>query len=177
MSLERAAHTLSRDLMESSMQLFDQWVMREALERMWKHFFEEHKEMFRIKRITDKIKVGPLKIYGRVLCRVDLLQGKLPTPSEIAQKSYLAVMEGKALDQCGEYISEVCSHFIEAVYQMQPSSTDWAAEYTKIRLAGYAKRLFRSKRSRNIQFILALPIMRETQRQFHAALSERYVMQ
>lgn len=176
MSLERAAHTLSRDLMESSMQLFDQWVMREALERMWKHFFEEHKEMFRIKRITDKIKVGSLKIYGRVLCRVDLLQGKLPTPSEIAQKSYLAVMAGKALDQCGEYISEVCSHFIEAVYQMQPSSTDWAAEYTKTALQAMQSGFSGVALPEYTVYTGIADNARDAEA-IHAALGERYVMQ
>ena len=120
--------------MESSMQLFDQWVMREDLERMWKHFFEEHREMFVWKTIADKIIIGPLRIYGRVLCRIQSLNGRWPPPSEIARESTLFVISEGAPDIHNKYLGQLHTHLLEAVYQMQPCSADWTAEYTKTAL-------------------------------------------
>ena len=176
MALERAAHTLSRDLMESSMQLFDQWVTKEDTEHMWQYFFEEHREMFVWKTIADKIIIGPLRIYGRVLCRIQSLNGRWPPPSEIARESTLFVISEGAPDIHNKYLGQLHTHLLEAVYQMQPCSADSTVEYTKTALqamqSGFTGVVLPeytvyheiADNARNAEAI-------------HAALVERYLMQ
>lgn len=176
MALERAAYKLSRDLMESSMQLFDRWVTKEDTEHMWQYFFEEHREMFVWKTIADKIIIGPLRIYGRVLCRIPSLNGRWPPPSEIARESTLFVISEGAPDIHNKYLGQLHTHLLEAVYQMQPCSADWTAEYTKTALQAMQSGFSGVALPEYTVYTGIADNARDTEA-IHAALVERYLMQ
>lgn len=133
MALERCAYSLSRSLMEQFMQIFDKWSGEQNLENLWTLFFEEHKETFVWNTIADKIRFGPVQIYGRILCKIDLPATQLPAPKEAARCG-MVLLGGENADSYAEYAAELKQHDVLAMYRLQTPNGDWSTGCTKAAL-------------------------------------------
>ena len=133
MALERCAYSLSRSLMEQFIQILDGWLGEQDLENLWTMFFEEHKEAFVWNTIADKIRFGPVQMYGRILCKIDLPATQLPAPKEAA-KCGMVLLGGENADSYAEYAAELKQHDVLAMYRLQTHNGDWSEEGTKAAL-------------------------------------------
>ena len=133
MALERCAYSLSRSLMEQFIQILDGWLGEQDLENLWTMFFEEHKEAFVWNTIADKIRFGPVQMYGRILCKIDLPATQLPAPKEAA-KCGMVLLGGENADSYAEYAAELKQHDVLAMYRLQTPNGDWSEEGTKAAL-------------------------------------------
>lgn len=133
MALERCAYSLSRSLMEQFMQIFDKWLGEQDLENLWTVFFEEHKETFIWNTIADKIRFGPVQIYGRILGQIDLPAAQLPAPKEAARCG-MVLLGGENADRYAEYAAELKQHDVLAMYRLKTPDKDWSEEGTKAAL-------------------------------------------
>lgn len=133
MALERCAYSLSRSLMEQFMQIFDKWSGEQNLENLWTVFFEEHKETFVWNTIADKIRFGPVQMYGRILCKIDLPATQLPAPKEAARCG-MVLLGGENADSYAEYAAELKQHDVLAMYRLQTPNGDWSTGCTKAAL-------------------------------------------
>lgn len=133
MALERCAYSLSRSLMEQFIQILDGWLGEQYLENLWTMFFEEHKEAFVWNTIADKIRFGPVQMYGCILCKIDLPATQLPAPKEAARCG-MVLLGGENADSYEEYIAELEQNYILAMYRLQTPDEDWSKEGTKAAL-------------------------------------------
>lgn len=133
MALERCAYSLSRSLMEQFMQIFDKWSGEQDPENLWTVFFEEHKETFVWNTIADKIRFGPVEIYGRILGQIDLPAAQLPAPKEAARCG-MVLLGGENADSYAEYAAELKQHDVLAMYRLQTPNGDWSTGCTKAAL-------------------------------------------
>lgn len=134
MALERCAYSLSRSLMKQFMQMFDKWLGKQDLENLWTVFFEEHKEAFVWNTIADKIRFGPVQMYGRILGQIDLPAAQLPAPQEAAKNCGMVLLGGENADSYAEYIAELEQNYVLAMYRLQTPDKDWSEEGTKAAL-------------------------------------------
>lgn len=134
MALERRAYSLSRSLMERFMQIFDKWSGEQDLENLWTVFFEEHKEAFVWNTIADKIRFGPVQMYGRILGKIDLLAAQLPAPQEVAKDCGMVLLGGENADSYAAYITELEQNYVLAMYRLKTPDKDWSEEGTKAAL-------------------------------------------
>lgn len=134
MALERCAYSLSRSLMKQFMQIFDKWSGEQDLENLWTVFFEEHKETFIWNTIADKIRFGPVQIYGRILGQIDLPAAQLPAPQEVARDCGMVLLGGENADSYAEYIAELEQNHVLAMYRLKTPDKDWSEEGTKAAL-------------------------------------------
>ena len=134
MALERCAYSLSRSLMKQFMQMFDKWLGKQDLENLWTVFFEEHKEAFVWNTIADKIRFGPVQMYGRILGQIDLPAAQLPAPQEAAKNCGMVLLGGENTDSYAEYIAELEQNYVLAMYRLQTPDKDWSEEGTKAAL-------------------------------------------
>ena len=134
MALERCAYSLSRSLMEQFMQIFDKWIGEQDLENLWTVFFEEHKETFIWNTIADKIRFGPVQIYGRILGQIDLPAAQLPAPQEVARDCGMVLLGGENADSYAEYTAELEQNHVLAMYRLKTPDKDWPEEGTKAAL-------------------------------------------
>lgn len=134
MALERCAYSLSRSLMKRFMQIFDKWSGEQNLENLWTVFFEEHKETFVWNTIADKIRFGPVQIYGRILGQIDLPAAQLPAPQEVAKNCGMVLLGGENADSYAEYIAELEPNHVLAMYRLKTPDKDWSEEGTKAAL-------------------------------------------
>ena len=134
MALERCAYSLSRSLMEQFMQIFDKWSGEQNLENLWTMFFEEHKEAFVWNTIADKIRFGPVQMYGRILGQIDLPATQLPAPQEVAKDCGMVLLGGENADSYAEYIAELEQNHVLAMYRLKTSDGDWSEKGTKAAL-------------------------------------------
>ena len=133
MALERCAYSLSRSLMEQFIQILDGWLGEQDLENLWTMFFEEHKEAFVWNTIADKIRFGPVQMYGRILCKIDLPATQLPAPKEAARCG-MVLLGGENADSYAEYAAELKQHDVLAMYRLQTPNGDWSTGCTKAAL-------------------------------------------
>ena len=133
MALERCAYSLSRSLMEQFIQILDGWLGEQDLENLWTMFFEEHKEAFVWNTIADKIRFGPVQMYGRILCKIDLPATQLPAPKEAARCG-MVLLGGENADRYAEYAAELKQHDVLAMYRLQTPNGDWSTGCTKAAL-------------------------------------------
>ena len=133
MALERCAYSLSRSLMEQFIQILDGWLGEQDLENLWIMFFEEHKEAFVWNTIADKIRFGPVQMYGRILCKIDLPATQLPAPKEAARCG-MVLLSGENADSYAEYAAELKQHDVLAMYRLQTPNGDWSTGCTKAAL-------------------------------------------
>lgn len=133
MALERCAYSLSRSLMEQFIQILDGWLGEQDLENLWTMFFEEHKEAFVWNTIADKIRFGPVQMYGRILCKIDLPATQLPAPKEAARCG-MVLLSGENADSYAEYAAELKQHDVLAMYRLQTPNGDWSTGCTKAAL-------------------------------------------
>lgn len=133
MALERCAYSLSCSLMKQFMQMFDKWLGKQDLEKLWTVFFEEHKEAFLWNTIEDKIRFGPVQMYGRILCKIDLPATQLPAPKEAARCG-MVLLGGENADSYAEYAAELKQHDVLAMYRLQTPNGDWSTGCTKAAL-------------------------------------------
>lgn len=133
MALERCAYSLSRSLMEQFIQILDGWLGEQDLENLWTMFFEEHKEAFVWNTIADKIRFGPVQMYGRILCKIDLPATQLPAPKEAARCG-MVLLGGENADSYAEYVAELKQHDVLAMYRLQTPNGDWSTGCTKAAL-------------------------------------------
>ena len=133
MALERCAYSLSRSLMEQFIQILDGWLGEQDLENLWTMFFEEHKEAFVWNTIADKIRFGPVQMYGRILCKIDLPATQLPAPKEAARCG-MVLLGGENADRYAEYAAELKQHDVLAMYRLQTRNGDWSTGCTKAAL-------------------------------------------
>ena len=134
MALERCAYSLSRSLMKQFMQIFDKWSGEQDLENLWTVFFEEHKETFIWNTIADKIRFGPVQIYGRILGQIDLPAAQLPAPQEVVKNCGMVLLGGENADSYAEYIAELEPNHVLAMYRLKTPDKDWSEEGTKAAL-------------------------------------------
>lgn len=134
MALERCAYSLSRSLMKRFMQIFDKWLGKQDLEKLWTVFFEEHKEAFIWNTIADKIRFGPVQMYGRILGQIDLPAAQLPAPKEAAKNCGMVLLGGENVDSYAEYIAELEQNYVLAMYRLKTPDEDWSEEGTKAAL-------------------------------------------
>ena len=134
MALERCAYSLSRSLMKQFMQIFDKWSGEQDLENLWTVFFEEHKETFIWNTIADKIRFGPVQIYGRILGQIDLPAAQLPAPQEVARDCGMVLLGGENADSYAEYTAELEQNHVLAMYRLKTPDKDWPEEGTKAAL-------------------------------------------
>lgn len=133
MALERCAYSLSRSLMEQFIQILDGWLGEQDLENLWTVFFEEHKEAFVWNTIADKIRFGPVQMYGRILCKIDLPATQLSAPKEAARCG-MVLLGGENADSYAEYAAELKQHDVLAMYRLQTPNGDWSTGCTKAAL-------------------------------------------
>ena len=133
MALERCAYSLSRSLMEQFIQILDGWLGEQDLENLWTMFFEEHKEAFVWNTIADKIRFGPVQMYGRILGQIDLPAAQLPAPKEAARCG-MVLLGGENADSYAEYAAELKQHDVLAMYRLKTPDKDWSEEGTKAAL-------------------------------------------
>ena len=133
MALERCAYSLSRSLMEQFIQILDGWLGEQDLENLWTRFFEEHKEAFVWNTIADKIRFGPVQMYGRILCKIDLPATQLPAPKEAARCG-MVLLGGENADSYAEYAAELKQHDVLAMYRLQTPNGEWSTGCTKAAL-------------------------------------------
>ena len=133
MALERCAYSLSRSLMEQFIQILDGWLGEQDLENLWTMFFEEHKKAFVWNTIADKIRFGPVQMYGRILCKIDLPATQLPAPKEAARCG-MVLLGGENADSYAEYAAELKQHDVLAMYRLQTPNGDWSTGCTKAAL-------------------------------------------
>ena len=133
MALERCAYSLSRSLMKQFMQMFDKWLGKQDLEKLWTVFFEEHKEAFLWNTIADKVRFGPVQMYGRILGQIDLPAAQLPAPKEAARCG-MVLLGGENADSYAEYAAELKQHDVLAMYRLQTPNGDWSTGCTKAAL-------------------------------------------
>lgn len=134
MALKRCAYSLSRSLMEQFIQILDGWLGEQDLENLWTMFFEEHKETFLWNTIADKIRFGPVQMYGRILGQIDLLAAQLTAPKEVAKNCGMVLLGGENADSYAEYIAELEQNYVLAMYRLQTPDKDWSEEGTKAAL-------------------------------------------
>ena len=134
MALERCAYSLSRSLMKEFMQISDKWSGEQDLENLWTVFFEEHKETFIWNTIADKIRFGPVQIYGRILGQIDLPAAQLPAPQEVARDCGMVLLGGENADSHAAYIAELEQNHVLAMYRLKTLDKDWSEESTKAAL-------------------------------------------
>ena len=134
MALERCAYSLSRSLMEQFIQILDGWLGEQDLENLWTMFFEEHKEAFVWNTIADKIRFGPVQMYGRILGQIDLPAAQLPAPQEVARDCGMVLLGGENADSHAAYIAELEQNHVLAMYRLQTPDKDWSEESTKAAL-------------------------------------------
>ena len=133
MALERCAYSLSRSLMEQFIQILDGWLGEQDLENLWTMFFKEHKEAFVWNTIADKIRFGPVQMYGRILGQIDLPAAQLPAPKEAARCG-MVLLGGENADSYAEYAAELKQHDVLAMYRLKTPDKDWSEEGTKAAL-------------------------------------------
>lgn len=134
MAMERCAYSLSRSLMKQFMQIFDKWLGEQDLENLWTVFFEEHKGAFVWNTIADKIRFGPVQIYGRILGQIDLPAAQLPASQEVARDCGMVLLGGENADSYAEYIAELEQNHVLAMYRLKTSDGDWSEKGTKAAL-------------------------------------------
>ena len=134
MALERCAYSLSRSLMKQFMQIFDKWLGKQDLEKLWTVFFEEHREAFVWNTIADKIRFGSVQICGRILGQIDLPSSQLPAPQEVAKDCGMVLLGGENADSYAEYIAELEQNHVLAMYRLKTSDGDWSEKGTKAAL-------------------------------------------
>ena len=134
MALERCAYSLSRSLMEQFIQILDGWLGEQDLENLWTMFFEEHKEAFVWNTIADKIRFGPVQMYGRILGQIDLPAAQLPAPQEVARDCGMVLLGGENADSHAAYIAELEQNHVLAMYRLKTLDKDWSEESTKAAL-------------------------------------------
>ena len=134
MALERCAYSLSRSLMKQFMQMFDKWLGKQDLEKLWTVFFEEHKEAFLWNTIADKIRFGPVQMYGRILGQIDLPAAQLPAPQEVARDCGMVLLGGENADSHAAYIAELEQNHVLAMYRLKTLDKDWSEESSKAAL-------------------------------------------
>lgn len=131
MALERCAYSLSRSLMEQFIQILDGWLGEQDLENLWTMFFEEHKEAFVWNTIADKIRFGPVQMYGRILGQIDLPAAQLPAPQEVARDCGMVLLGGENADSYAAYITELEPNHVLATYRLKTPDKDWSEEGAK----------------------------------------------
>lgn len=134
MALERCAYSLSRSLMKQFMQMFDKWLGKQDLEKLWTVFFEEHKEAFLWNTIADKIRFGPVQMYGRILGQIDLPAAQLPAPQEVARDCGMVLLGGENADSHAAYIAELEQNHVLAMYRLQTPDGNWSEKCIKAAL-------------------------------------------
>ena len=81
-------------------------------------FFEEHKEAFVWNTIADKIRFGPVQMYGRILGQIDLPAAQLPAPQEVARDCGMVLLGGEnAHSQCGRASLKLEQNHVLAMYR------------------------------------------------------------
>ena len=116
------------------MQIFDKWSGEQNLENLWTVFFEEHKETFVWNTIADKIRFGPVQMYGRILGQIDLPAAQLPAPQEVARDCGMVLLGGENADSHAAYIAELEQNHVLAMYRLKTLDKDWSEESTKAAL-------------------------------------------
>lgn len=134
MALERCAYSLSRSLIERFIQIFDKWLGKQDLENLWTSFFKEHKAAFVCNTVADKIRFGPVQMYGRVLGKIDSSAAQLPAPKEVAKNCGMVLLGGENADSYAEYIPELEQNYVLAVYRLQTPDGNWSEKCIKAAL-------------------------------------------
>ncbi len=98
------------------------------------YVFEEHKEAFVWNTIADKIRFGPVQMYGRILGQIDLPAAQLPAPQEVARDCGMVLLGGENADSHAAYIAELEQNHVLAMYRLKTLDKDWSEESTKAAL-------------------------------------------